>query len=296
MKVLITGASGKLGRLSAERALEELPAEQVILATRTPDSLSDLAQHGASVRFADFDHPESLLEAFEGAERMLFISATNATGLRMDQHGAAIDAARTSGVGHVVFTSMPRVEDPAHPTGLLAEEYRDSEALLRASGLPFTILRNAPYAELHIVERMADQIAAGEIVSNASEGGVSFVSRRDCAAAAVGALLGAGGEQEVHVVTGPAAVSYKELAATLSDVLSRPVHLRPISDEEMDEALARDGVPEMFAKMFTGFGVAVRRGYYADVTQAVEQLAGRAPETLRAVLVRDRGQLPAKVV
>jgi NAD(P)H dehydrogenase (quinone) len=289
--VVITGASGKLGRLSAERALELIGPERVILTSRTPDGLSDLAEQGATVRFADFDRPESLAPAFAGADRMLFISATNATGLRMDQHGAAIAGARVAGVERIVFTSMPRVEDVDHPTGLLAEEYRDSEALLRKSGVPWTVVRNAPYTELHIVERMAEMIAGGEIVSNASSGGVSWVSRRDCAAAAVGALLADDQDGVVHVATGPAAVPYEELAATLTEVLGRPIAFRPISDDEMDEKLADEGIPEMFAKMFTGFGIAVRRGDYGDVTDAVETLSGSAPAPLLDVLTRERDQL-----
>lgn len=296
MKVAITGASGKLGRLSAERAIELLGAENVILTSRSPEALADLAARGAVVRHADFDAPQTLAPAFEGAERLLFISATNATGLRMDQHGAAIEGARQAGIELVVFTSMPRVDDVTHPTGLLAEEYRDSEALLRDSGLPWAFVRNAPYAELHIVERMTEMIAAGEIVSNASEGGVSWISRRDCAAAAVGALVGEDQAGKVHVATGPAVVSYEELAATLSRVLGRTISFRPIGDEEMDAKLAAEGVPEMFAGMFTGFGVAVRRGLYADLTDTVAELGGAPPADLETVLTRERDQLPGEAV
>jgi NAD(P)H dehydrogenase (quinone) len=289
--IVVTGASGKLGRLSAERALELIGPERVVLTTRTPEVLADLAERGASVRHADFDRPETLAPAFAGADRMLFISATNATGLRMDQHGAAIAGAREAGVERIVFTSMPRVEDVDHPTGLLAEEYRDSEALLRESGVPWTIVRNAPYTELHIVERMAEMIAAGEIVSNATSGGVSWISRRDCAAAAVGALLADDQDGVIHVATGPAAVPYEELAATLTEVLGRPIVFRPISDDEMTSKLDNEGIPEMFAKMFAGFGIAVRRGDYGDLTDAVKKLAGAPPEPLLDVLTRERDQL-----
>jgi NAD(P)H dehydrogenase (quinone) len=138
---------------------------------------------------------------------------------------------------------------------------------------------------------MAEMIAAGEIVSNASSGGVSWISRRDCAAAAVGALLADDQDGVIHVATGPAAVPYEELAATLTEVLGRPIVFRPISDEEMTSKLDDEGIPEMFAKMFAGFGIAVRRGDYGDVTDAVERLGGAAPAPLLDVLTRERDQL-----
>lgn len=291
MSTIITGASGKLGRLSVEALLERLDPEQVIATTRHPDDLADLAARGVSVRFADFDDPESLVPAFEGGDRILLISATNATGARMDQHGAAIDAARAAGVEHLVFTSMPRVDDVDHPTGLLAEEYRDSEALVRASGLPWTMLRNAPYTELHIVERMQDAIRAGEIVSNAVSGGVSFISRRDCAATAAAVLTTEGHQGMSYDVTGPAAITYDELAAAAAAATGHPVRFTRATDQEIREGLAQAGVPEMFAEMFVGWGPAVQRGYYSDVTDVVERLTGTPPASVVDVLTAHRNDL-----
>jgi NAD(P)H dehydrogenase (quinone) len=288
MSVIITGASGKLGRLAAEEALLRLPPDGVILTTRQPDEVADFAARGAQVRYADFDDPDSLPAAFAGGTRMLLISATNATGLRIDQHGAAIAAAAKVGVSHLVFTSMPKVEDVAHPTGLLAEEYRESEDLVKNSGVPWTILRMAPYAELHIVERMGDAIFQGAVASNATSGGVAFVSRRDCAAAAAGLLANAGHEGQTYDVTGPEAITYAELVQILSDVVGRPIALTPLTDEELRAQLAAQGVPEMFAAMFVGWGPAVRGGYYSDVTSSGGELADRPPRALRSILEDNR--------
>jgi NAD(P)H dehydrogenase (quinone) len=293
MSVIITGASGKLGRLAAEETLIRVPASEVVLTTRHPEDLADFAARGVQVRYADFDRPESLPAAFADGHRMLLISATNATGLRMDQHRAAMSAAARSGVEHVVFTSMPKVEDVAHPTGLLAEEYRDSEALVKGSGLDWTILRMAPYAELHIIERMHDAILEGAIASNATSGGVAFISRRDCAAAAAG-LLAAGGHQgRTYDVTGPSSVTYTELVQMLSDIVGRPIEFRPLSDDELRALLAEQGVPEMFAVMFVGWGPAVRDGYYAGISSAGTELAGRPPRPLHSVLADNRDKLLA---
>jgi NAD(P)H dehydrogenase (quinone) len=291
MSLIVTGASGKLGRLAVEELLTRVPAEQIIATTRNPDSLSNFAELGVSVRFGDFDDRSSLTEAFAGGTKMLLISATNATGLRMDQHGAALDAAAEAGVRHLTFTSMPRIDDGTHPTGLLAQEYLDSEALVKASGLPWTMLRNAPYTELHVVERMHEAILSGEIVSNAVSGGVSFVSRRDCAAVAAAVLGGDGHESRSYDVTGPAAVTYDELASTISEVVGRTVVFTRATDDQIARSLADAGVPTMFADMFVGWGPAVQQGYYADVTTVVEDLAGRPPATLREVLEAHRSEL-----
>jgi NAD(P)H dehydrogenase (quinone) len=104
MSIIITGASGHLGRRTAELVLERAPASEVVLTTRRPETLAELAARGAEVRIADFDRPETLAEAFAGGERLLLIS-TDAVGRRVHQHLAAIDAAARAGVRHVDYTS-----------------------------------------------------------------------------------------------------------------------------------------------------------------------------------------------
>ena len=132
MSIVITGASGHLGRLTAELVLDRMPASEVILTTRHPEALSDLAERGATVRKADFDRPETLVEAFAGGEKLLLISADD-LGRRAAQHRAAIEAARVAGVRHVAYTSYlnPVEDNPA----AITLSHRDTEWALRESGL-----------------------------------------------------------------------------------------------------------------------------------------------------------------
>jgi NAD(P)H dehydrogenase (quinone) len=180
MGIVITGASGQLVRLTAELVLARVPASEVTLTTRRPEALSDFAGCGAKVRQADFDRPETLAEAFAGGERLLLISA-DVVGRRVAQHRVAIEAAKEAGVRHVAYTSYlnPVEENPA----VITPDHRDTEEALRESGLAWTALRNAFYAEYQ-VPAGAQAIATGQLVHNNGEGKTAYVSREDCAAAA----------------------------------------------------------------------------------------------------------------
>jgi NAD(P)H dehydrogenase (quinone) len=179
ISIVITGASGQLGRLTAELVLARVPASEVTLNTRRPEALSDFAGREARGRQADFDRPETLADAFAGGERLL-ISA-DVVGRRVAQHRAAIEAAREAGVRHVAYTSYlnPVEENPA----VITPDHRDTEEALRESGLAWTALRNAFYAEYQ-VPAGAQAIATGQLVHNNGEGKTAYVSREDCAAAA----------------------------------------------------------------------------------------------------------------
>src|SRR4051794_29509251 len=185
MSLIVTGASGNLGRLVAENLMERLTPEQVVLVTRRPEALSDFRARGADVRYGDFDNPDSLPAAFAGGRRMLLIS-TDAIGRRVAQHRAAIDAAAAAGISQVVFTS--HVSPVAkNPTGPVAQEPGETEALLHQSGLGWTVLRFGSFAELQ-VPAAALAISAGRLGTNSGDGRIVPVSRRDCAEAAVVAL------------------------------------------------------------------------------------------------------------
>ena len=181
MSIVITGASGHLGRSTAEMVLDRVPASEAILTTRHPEELSDLAERGAEVREADFGRPEALVRAFESGEKLLLIS-TDVVGARVGQHRAAIEAAGEAGVRHVIYTSYlnPVAENPA----AVAPDHRETEEALRESGLEWTALRNGLYAEYQ-VPAGAQAIVTGRLVHNNGDGETAKVSREDCAAVAV---------------------------------------------------------------------------------------------------------------
>jgi NAD(P)H dehydrogenase (quinone) len=281
MRIVITGASGQLGRLTTSAALERVAPSDLILVTRRPDELADLAARGATVRPGDFDDPGSLPAAFAGGERLLLIS-TDALGRRIEQHRAAIDAAVDAGVRSIAYTSMV---NPSHsnPTAV-APEHRGTEELIRSSGLDWTFLRNAIYADLQVHDAAA-AIASGSLLTNAGYGRSAYVAREDCAAAAAAVLTSAGHDRKAYDITGPEALSVDDLAALFAELGGRPVEPVRLDDAAWVAAMVEHaGMPEPVARTYSTFGIATRRGYSAAVSSSLHDLTGREPQPLRAVL------------
>jgi NAD(P)H dehydrogenase (quinone) len=286
--IIVTGASGQLGGLVAEELLERAPASELVFVTRHPDALEHLAERGATVRRGDFDEPEALAEAFAGGDRMLLIS-TLSIGRRAAQHRTAIEAAAAAGVRHVVYTSFPKPE-AGHPVGAIATEHGETEEILHSSGLEWTILRNATFAELQIPPG-ALAVAGGKLYTNAGAGRLASVSRRDSARAAAAVLTSDGHGGKTYDITGPEAVSQNDLANLLSEVSGRSVKLVRVGDRTLTWGLTRAGAPKPVARSIVAFGKAVREGYYDVVDPALTTLTGTAPRTLRDVLIAHRGDL-----
>jgi NAD(P)H dehydrogenase (quinone) len=292
VRIIVTGASGQLGRLVAEQLLERVAPAQIILVTRRPQALADLAERGIEVRYADFDEPASLIEAFAGGDRMLLIS-TLAIGRRTEQHRAALDAAAAAGVRHVAYTSLTNPV-AGHPTGALADEHRETEELLQKGDLAWTVLRNAAYAELQ-VPLGAIAVTYGKLVTNAGNGRVAPISRSDCAAAAVAVLTTDGQhEHQTYEITGPQALSQGDIAGLLTEISGHPVQLVLCGDRKMLWGLGRLGTPKPVARSIVQLGVAVRDGYFDVVDPAFQTLTGRPARPLRALLIEHRGDLAAQ--
>jgi NAD(P)H dehydrogenase (quinone) len=290
MTVIVTGASGKLGRLVAESLMARLAPAELVLVTRHPAALSELAARGADVRHGDFDDPASLPEAFAGGRRMLLIS-TDAIGRRVAQHRAAIDAAAAAGVGHVVYTS--HVNPVAgNPIGPVAAEHGETEEMLHDRGLAWTVLRLGSFAELQ-VQPASLAVAAGQLVTNAGEGRIVPVSRRDCADAAATVLTTDGHEARTYEITGPQALSQRDLAGVFAEVSGRSVKVVQIGDRMLVWGLVRYGAARPVARAVAAFGRALREGYFDVIDPAFESLTGRPPLSLREVLIPHRGDLLA---
>ncbi len=287
MTIAITGAAGHLGRRTAQLVLDRVPPGEVVLITRRPDAIADLADAGATVRHGDFDEPASLPAAFAGVDRVLLIS-TDVLGNRVAQHSAAIEAAAAAGVGHVIYTSI--VNAGSELPLVVSHEHGATEQAIRDRGLRWTALRNGLYAEFQL-GAAARAAASGQLVHNSGDGATAYVSREDCAAAAAAVLATDGHEDRAYDITGPELVTQARFAALVADITGRPVTAVAIDDDAATQGLVAAGVPAEAAPAYASFGTAIREGVLDGVSPAVEDLTGRAPRSLRDVLEAHQSEL-----
>lgn len=208
-----------------------------------------------TVRYGDYDRPESLPAAFEGADRLYLISL-HELGHRVTQHRNAVDAAVAAGVRHIVYTSYIMV-DPACPSTVVPDHLRTHE-LLDASGLDITYLRNGLYAETPVTQILPPAVARGVLVDNTAHARGAFVHRDDCAAVAAEVLTSSGHEGRTYDVTGPEALGFADLTALAAKVTGRHVAYQSVDDETFDAQLRAAGVPDDVRGMIVSFGTSLR--------------------------------------
>lgn len=282
MSIAITGASGQLGRATADAVLATLAdPSDLVLVTRTPSSLSEYASRGVEVRAGDFGQPAGLVDAFAGIERLLLIS-TDVVGVRLEGHIAAINAAKAAGIQHVIYTSVTDPQ-PSNPAAVVPD-HAGTEQALRESGLAWTFLRNNLYAQLQIPV-IQQAITSGQLIENTGGGATAYLDRSDAAAVAATVLTGGGHAGSVYEVTGPQAVTATDVAALAADLGSSEVAVVDVGDAEYIAGLVEHGgLPESVAGLFASFGQAAREGYMGTVTSVVADLTGRPARSLREVV------------
>jgi NAD(P)H dehydrogenase (quinone) len=285
--LLVTGASGNLGRAAVEELLAR-GATRVIAGTRDTAKLADLAARGVEIRKVDFNDPANLPAAFAGVERVLLVS-TDGIGTRVAQHQAAIAAAKTAGVKHMVYTSAPAAR-PDADAGLGPEHFW-TEIALASSGIGFTILRNHMYAENNLMGA-AQTIASGQLFGLIGDRGTSYVTRLDAARTAAGALLSAEGNT-IEDVTGPAPVTNEQRAALYSEITGKPVSVIALTPANLTAGMVAAGLPEGFAGALVAFQRDAVTGHHGVVTDVVERYSGKKPQALRDFLLANKAALSA---
>jgi len=287
--LLVTGASGNLGRRVVELLLES-GTENVIVTTRSPEKLADLAAKGVEVRIGDFDDRGALAASFEGADRLLLISTgtLHPAGARLAQHRAAVAAAIDAGVGHVVYTSAPA----PHPTpgGSLIDDHFWTEQALAATDLDWTILRHHIYMDT-LLGSVPNAVASGKLTSAAGNGARNYVTREDCARTDAAALASDWTGRRVLDVTGPAPVTQAEIAALASELTGHKVEYLSSSPDEMRNGLSQAGLPPFVIDAILGFDLQALQGYHAVVTPTVEALTGTRPTSVAEFLRGHRDAL-----
>lgn len=278
----VTGASGQLGRLVIEQLRQRVPASQIIATTRHPELLADLAASGVTVRHADFTNPATLPAAFAGTTRLLIISTDDlATGTRADQHRAAVEAAAAVGVEFIAYTSIVGA-DPNSQT-VLVRDHGLTEAVLAASGLSWTALRNNIYAQA-LLQFLGPSFSEGTLFLPEGDARSSWVTREDCARVAAAVLAGNTDLTGPIDVTGPEGLSFAEVAAQLPAILGHPVPVRQVSTEQYIAQLAAAGLPGPAAAGLGGFVASIANRGYGAVADTVERATGTPATPVAEVL------------
>jgi NAD(P)H dehydrogenase (quinone) len=281
MTIGISGASGQLGRATTDLLLERVEPAELVLVTRDPAGLQAYGQRGVDVRHGDFREPSTLPESYRGIDTLLLISGAD-IGQRVAQHSAAVDAAKAAGVQRVAYTGI--VNPTEANAAAAAPEHRGTEEALLASGLEWTFLRNGIYGDL-TADALQQSIAAGQHVFNSGDGGTSYVTRADCAAAAAEVLAGDGHAGKAYDITGPETISGYDLAAMASEVSGQSVEPVSVDDETFVSILVEHaGLPQFIAEFLASFGRAAREGQLGLVSDDFERLTGRPPAAFRTLL------------
>lgn len=273
--IVVTGATGKLGRHVVTELLRKMPAAEIVAAVRSPEKAADLAALGVQVRRAEYGEPETLRAAFAGAEKVLLISS-NELGQRVAQHTAAITAAKEAGVKLFAYTSLLRADTS---TLVLAPEHKATEAALMASGLPYVLLRNGWYLENH-TESLGPAVQHGAVMGAAGNGRFASASRADYASAAVAVLMGSGYENKVFELAGDTSYTMSDLAAAVTKQVGKSVVFRNLPAKDYAALLESFGLPTEVARMLTDADLGAERGELDSGDATLRSMIGRPTTTL----------------
>ena len=289
--IFVTGASGKLGRAVINHLLEDqgVAPSNLIVGSRSPEKLSDLAAKGVTVRKADFDDRAGLVAAFGGADTVLVIStdALDGVGTRQRQHLTAVSAAKEAGVKRLAYTSLPKAETSKVS---FAPDHLNSEQAVKATGLPYLIFRNSWYQE-NLFMALPSALASGQWYTSAGEGRTAFVARDDIAAAIAAALANPPATSTTYTLTGTEAYTNAEIATFVSAATGKPLQIVNLTDEQLAGGMKAAGVPDAFIPTLVSFDTAARAGDLSQVTGDVETLSGRKSRSLKTFIDESKGAL-----
>ncbi len=282
MTIVITGATGKLGRHVLQALLERnVPAEQIVAAGRSIEKLEDLAAQGGRVTAMDYDDPASVAAALTGASKVLLIASSEVGKDRPGQHRTVIEAAKAAGVELLAYTSNANAETNAT---ILGQDHKSTEAILADAGVPYALLRNGYYFE-NWTDQIQGTLAQGALVGSGGNGQVNAATRRDLAEAAVAVLLGKDQAGKVYELGGDVAFTLTDFAAEITAVTGTTVVYKDLPAAEYVGLLSSFGIPEAFAGILADSDQGLARGDLLVQGNDLSTLIGR-PTTTPADAVR----------
>jgi len=274
--IVVTGATGQLGRLVIHALLKKVPSSEIVAAVRSPQKASELAALGIEIRHADYSEPETVETALRGAEKVLLISSSE-VGQRIGHHAAVIDAAKANGVKLLAYTSILHAD---RSTLALASEHKETEALIRDAGIPSVFLRNSWYTE-NYTAGIQNALALGAVYGCAGDGRISSATRIDYAEAAAAVLCATDTPERIYELAGDDSFSLTEFAAEISRQSGKEIPYVNLSQADYREALVKAGLPEGFASLLADSEAGIAKGELFDDQRQLHGLIGRATTSLK---------------
>jgi NAD(P)H dehydrogenase (quinone) len=275
-KLLVTGASGDIGRKTLLHLLKRVPANQLVGLVRDPAKAEDLAALGVELRRADYLDPASLSGAFVGVEKLM-LTSTHAFTDRKTAHANVIDAAIDRGVHHVVYMPIFRKKNSGVQMKEITEEDIFTEEKLTASGLTYTFAYHPPFLDVlgFYIGPKAQELGVRVPAGN---GKFAAATRDDLAAAHAAILAGEGHEKKRYSLTGDPAVSFSDIADILSKIQGTKVPHVAISDAEYLKSISK-GVPDFIAQFVLEWVRNMNAGEWDEQTKDLESLIGHKPKS-----------------
>jgi NAD(P)H dehydrogenase (quinone) len=275
--ILITGATGQLGKAAIDFLLTKVPASSLAVLVRDASKATEFKTKGINIRVGDYNDYASLVSALKGVDKMYFISSSDIAN-RLQQQANVVKAAKVSGVKHVVYTSFQRKnETDTSPIALVAQAHIQTEKLLKESGLTYTILKHSLYTDMLPMFIGDKVLETGIIFQPAGSGKVSFATRADMAEAGAVILTTTGHENKVYEISGTASYSYHQIAEIISGLSGKNITYVSPTSEEFRQELTKAGVPADYVGVFTSFSEAIKQGEFDFPDATLEKLLGRKP-------------------
>ncbi len=281
--ILITGATGQLGRATIEFLLKTIEPGRVAALARDPHKASDLKQRGVDVRIGDYRDYDSLVRAFKGVNTLLLISSNDIVD-RTTQHLNAVRAAKEAGVRHVVYTSFLRRTTGPDGLAVIMQSHVETEKALADSGMTYTIFRNGYYIDMvpDLIGR--NVLETGTIFFPANSGRVNFVLRRDIAEGLARVLTSDGHANKSYDIGSDRTYSFAEIADILSEVTGKKIQYVSPPVEAYKQELAKHNLPAVFIEMLANFGIFFAEGGMDVPDATLSRLIGRQPPGMKEFL------------
>ncbi|WP_341904416.1 SDR family oxidoreductase [Fluviicola taffensis] len=280
--ILVTGATGNLGKATVEFLLKKNPANEIAVLARDASKAADLKALGVDVRIGDYQDKDSLVKAFQGVEKILLISSSDLVD-RLSQQKRVVDAAKEAGVKHILYTSISMQNFEQSALKPFMSAHYETEKHILDSGLTYTFLRDNLYADV-IPMFVGEHVFETGINFPAGTGRVPYTLRKEMAEAFANVLSTAGHENKIYDISNTESYSYQDIADALSAHSGKTVVYNDVSVADFSKALAEAGVPEGMIGFSIGFATATKNGDLDIPNTQLEQLLGRKPSSLNQIV------------